>query len=113
MIQDPMATALAGMASNHRVPMAREILSSFVNASAQNIRGDLKAKFAQHQGDPAMFPTNTRKPVMTTGRSGARYAIRVNAIPPEQTEIGPTQANGRIIRNRGGAGGSFWAGAGS
>lgn len=114
MIEDPMATALAGAAKvgNPRELMDRQIVSNFVNASAKSTRGDLKARFAQHIADPAAFPTATRVNV-PLGPAGARYGIRVNVQPPALHEAGPTQANGRVIRNRGGVGGSFWGGAAS
>ena len=114
MLEDPMATALAGAAKtgNPRELMDRAVLANFVNASAKNTRGDLKAKYSQQSGDPAAFPTATRKGTLL-GRAGARYGIRVKALPPQQVENGPVQSNGRIIRNRGGAGGSFWGGAAS
>lgn len=117
MIEDPMATALAGAAKggggNPRQLMDRSILANFVNASAKFTgSGDLKAKYAQQSADPASFPTATRKNVLL-GKAGARYGIRVNTAPPALHEAGPTQANGRVISNRGGVGGSFWGGAAS
>jgi hypothetical protein len=91
MIEDLMAVAMAGAAkaSNVRTPMDRQILTSFVNASAKHSRGDLKAKYAQTASDPAYFPTATRKGADHRTLRSLRDSCKRH--PPEQTEIGPTR----------------------
>ena len=110
---DDMGASLAGMAAvgNPRVPMDRSAVTGMVNASAEYTSGTIQqARHSQPYTDPAFFPTATRKPTMEQGASthGARYRIEVGVPGLQQPEVGPTQAQGRAIRNRGGAGGSFW-----
>lgn len=111
--EDSMATALSGMAAigNPRVPMDRSALTDMVNASAEYTSATImQARHSQPYTDPAFFPTNARQPVLEQGTSGARYRIQVPVGGLGQPELGPTQSSGRVIRNRGGAGGSFWGG---
>lgn len=111
--EDGMATALAGMASigNPRVPMDRSALTTMVNASAEYTSGTIQqARHSQPYSDPAFFPTATRQPVLEQGTSGARFRIQVPIGGLGQPELGPTQGAGRVIRNRGGQGGSYWGG---
>jgi hypothetical protein len=110
--EDPMATALAGMAQtgNPRVPMDRAALQGLVNASADYTSGaTMHPRFSQPVNDPAFFPTAMPKPMLQE-KAGARYGLRVNMNPPVLHEAGPTQANGRTVRGRG-TGGSFWGGS--
>ena len=113
MIVDPYNEALSGMAStgSPRIPMGRDAIAGLIDLQAVNTsEGELNARYANPSNDPALFPTARPKNVMQE-RGGARHGIRVNIPLPAMPEAAPTQANGRVIRNRGGAGPSFWGGA--
>lgn len=100
--------ALAGMAQvgNPRIPMDRDAIASFLNLSGQPQGGMVVPRHQAPLSDPGIFPTAARTPVMLE-RGGARYSIRVGIPSLTMPEAGATQANGRIIRDRG-TGASFW-----
>lgn len=111
MIEDPMATALAGMSSgsNPRQPMDKSVLQSIVNRSQTGgDHGLLHPRYSAPVNDPSLFPV-ARPQNVPMENGGARFGIRVNMNPPTLPEAGPTQANGRVITARGRSG-SFWDG---
>lgn len=107
MVEDGMAEGLAGM-SNYRAPMGTEAVGSMVNASADYTSGAIDhPRFSQPVNDPAFFPV-ARPENVYLGRAGARYGIQVFGGAPALAEAGPTQANGRIVVNKG-TSNAFWS----
>lgn len=107
-MEDGMQSGLSGMANNHRVPMEASAVADLVNGSADYTSGAiLHPRFAQPANDPAFFPVARPAPVYL-GPAGARYGLQVFSTPPPLPEAGPTQANGRIIQNKG-TSNAFWS----
>lgn len=108
MAEDGMASGLAGMSGNFREPMGNAAISDIVNASADYTSGAINhPRFSQPVNDPAFFPV-ARPENVYLGRAGARYGLRVFGGAPVLAEAGPTQANGRVVQNKG-TSNAFWS----
>lgn len=99
---DGSQEALNSMNQGARTPIGANVPAAVLGSVGGNSPHNpdmVRAKYAMQLQDPALGPTDSRKPVVnnSTERMGAAFGIKANHAPIVEHAAGATQANGKVV----------------